>query len=521
MAGVNGPNLNPVAGQVFTYTGSSDAESWEDVPISPTLENGTAPPANTLTGAETLFMTRGFGIIQATLSAIAAFVASVFTFVLSAWAGSVARSILARFLDMPISVKEFGATGNGTTDDTLAIQKAITALQGTGIDLLFPAGTYKVSNSLKVTALLNIAGSGRISTTFTGVLSGVPVFDIQSAQACYFRDIGFLGVTGATACVSLTNTAHMWELRSLLFRSCACPAILVDDSWDSEWFDIDILGASGPGGSTPVTGASVVFRNNCNNYHIYGLRIEQPAICGLFVGGTSNEISIFGGKVDGGFAVTSAYPAYVVQGNSQLKCHDVYWGGESNYHVSIADTSVVTCANCYFDGGWDNGLGTSAHVLMNVTWQIQHQTGQGGDSFQPVSGAFSATGCTFIGGSPFLSGYPRVAGIIYATMSTPIFLASNGTQFSPGIGGYSASTNQQLIGVGSGFTFASNDTANCCYLVAMSNGRTKRTKLYQTVTGGNALAFGAQTGTTLPNDYYQIEYAANHGLNVSIVGGYC
>lgn len=45
-----------------------------------------------------------------------------------------------------INVKDYGATGNGTTDDTAAIQSALDASNTKGIPYVcFPSGTYKVS----------------------------------------------------------------------------------------------------------------------------------------------------------------------------------------------------------------------------------------------------------------------------------------------------------------------------------------------------------------------------------------
>lgn len=41
-----------------------------------------------------------------------------------------------------VNVRDFGATGNGSTDDTAAIQNAIAAAKATGQGVLFPAGTY-------------------------------------------------------------------------------------------------------------------------------------------------------------------------------------------------------------------------------------------------------------------------------------------------------------------------------------------------------------------------------------------
>jgi hypothetical protein len=47
-----------------------------------------------------------------------------------------------------INVKAYGATGNGFTDDTVAINKAIAAISSSKTILYFPAGTYIVSSTL-------------------------------------------------------------------------------------------------------------------------------------------------------------------------------------------------------------------------------------------------------------------------------------------------------------------------------------------------------------------------------------
>jgi len=60
--------------------------------------------------------------------------------------GGVNRTVQARLQDY-ISVKDFGAVGNGTTDDTIAIRAAINSLQN-GQAIYFPKGKYKVTSTL-------------------------------------------------------------------------------------------------------------------------------------------------------------------------------------------------------------------------------------------------------------------------------------------------------------------------------------------------------------------------------------
>lgn len=60
-----------------------------------------------------------------------------------------------------VNVRDFGAVGNGTTDDTAAIQAAIDSITN-GV-IFFPIGQYKITNTI------NIDGSGETSINFLGV----------------------------------------------------------------------------------------------------------------------------------------------------------------------------------------------------------------------------------------------------------------------------------------------------------------------------------------------------------------
>jgi hypothetical protein len=70
--------------------------------------------------------------------------------------GAVATNVQAK-LRQYVSVKDFGAVGDGTTDDTAAIQAAITAASG----IYFPAGTYKTTATISVGSNKNLFGESR------------------------------------------------------------------------------------------------------------------------------------------------------------------------------------------------------------------------------------------------------------------------------------------------------------------------------------------------------------------------
>jgi len=68
------------------------------------------------------------------------------------------RTLANRFADV-VSVKDFGAVGDGVADDTAAIQAAINSV-GNGV-LYFPAGTYRCTGELLITSALTMQGAGR------------------------------------------------------------------------------------------------------------------------------------------------------------------------------------------------------------------------------------------------------------------------------------------------------------------------------------------------------------------------
>lgn len=74
-----------------------------------------------------------------------------------------------------VNVREFGATGNGVTDDLPAIHRALETAAHAGGRILFPAGTYGVSATLVIPTKTQIFGVGRGDPAFanTGSINTV------------------------------------------------------------------------------------------------------------------------------------------------------------------------------------------------------------------------------------------------------------------------------------------------------------------------------------------------------------
>lgn len=111
-------------------------------------------------------------------------------------AGATPRSLLNKAQEI-ISVKDYGAVGDGTTDDTLAIQKAIdyaatlvnpaANFTDPGVAILFPFGRYLISSTLVITSggigLYGDPSRGAMVTTNLSTLDMFRVgFDDDSAN---------------------------------------------------------------------------------------------------------------------------------------------------------------------------------------------------------------------------------------------------------------------------------------------------------------------------------------------------
>lgn len=81
--------------------------------------------------------------------------------------GSVDRLVFDKLAET-VSVKDFGAVGNGSNDDTTEIQDAINFLQNSNLTgyVKFPPGTYKISSALNISGNgITLIGEGQTQTT--------------------------------------------------------------------------------------------------------------------------------------------------------------------------------------------------------------------------------------------------------------------------------------------------------------------------------------------------------------------
>lgn len=135
-----------------------------------------------------------------------------------AWTASNANNLWSSLLavntalgQLAINVKDptYGATGNGVTDDTAAIQAAINAANAAGGGLVFfPAGTY-ITRTLTMFGNVHLYGAGWSATTLKlKSATNADLIDFGSANAALINLSAAFG-TGTQA------APHDWSIRDL------------------------------------------------------------------------------------------------------------------------------------------------------------------------------------------------------------------------------------------------------------------------------------------------------------------
>lgn len=100
--------------------------------------------------------------------------------------GSVGRTVNAKLQEF-VSVLDFGAVGNGITDDTVAIRNAVTASRS----VMFPVGyTFRITSEIVVPASTNLFGEGTIFVDQSTYVRAIRLDSDSIIQGITFRGTG-------------------------------------------------------------------------------------------------------------------------------------------------------------------------------------------------------------------------------------------------------------------------------------------------------------------------------------------
>jgi hypothetical protein len=229
------------------------------------------------------------------------------------------------------NVKRFGATGDGTTDDTSSIQSAIDACNAAGGGTVFaPPGTYSITSIIVPGNNITLRGAGshfayssnlRASTIFkarsgasTNLISLTTTDTIAGPTGCRLADFSVDGNLLATYGIR-ANNAHVME--RVHAKSCLSAGIRLAN----------------------LTNSVRIVNSAMNNNFYYGLQIDGPASTPVSVVGSNIQLNGVGGVyMSGGNSVV--FDTTVIESNASVGVHIQREAGNANLFQSIDFRSV-------------------------------------------------------------------------------------------------------------------------------------------------------------------------------------
>lgn len=310
-------------------------------------------------------------------------------------------------------VKTYGAIGDGTTDDTTAIQSALAAIPSTGGVLYFPAGRYKYTGTtLTLDRQITVEGDGggmhETDNVFTSVgistiectSSTVPLFTV-TANGCAFTDIELYNSGGTTpsagAGIVVTSGGDRTNYHNLTingFYTCIDVQSGSCQNWHNCFFVAPVLYglrisfASNPdvgdhaisncwiyggrsraatsairiesGGGTKITNSKINAASSSHWVNGIDLAVATGVTTSdLLVSNCSIEnYSGFGIKGTSG-SPTSIYYNIVIAGN-QLASYD----GGSAYAINLSPTTAGDFKGVSIVGNVGNSSGSSSPMIL-------------------------------------------------------------------------------------------------------------------------------------------------------------
>lgn len=335
----------------------------------------------------------------------------------SPYSGAVNRLINDGFGDV-FSVKDFGAKGDGVTDDTAAIQSAINAAtQSTSSGIVFfpPNSTsqyYKVTSPLVCTKPVSLQGSGEYATTIIGVgfSSGEYILKLDNAvSSAYYYKVNGLTIR------SLSGTPN-----GILIKNCSM----------SDFSNINLFNVYK---GIVVTGTTC-FTNNFYRVSTYNV-INVGILYESFTGGGQHKFDGCTFNADTGFSLNSSSTTdgvvFINCNFEQCGTNELYVGG------TINGLSIIGCRT--------EGLNSGVEFLIRP---------EPGNSV----GGLSITGCSFtadggavipisLGGSGgFVRGF-NITGNRCNYVANPYFVYLNGDGESGIISGNYTQFSTSIVNV--------------------------------------------------------------------------
>lgn len=263
-----------------------------------------------------------------------------------------------------VSVKSYGAAGDGVTNDYSACAAALTAAIASGRVLYFPPGTYKLNSTLDFTQAdyLTIAGAGRTSILL-GANAGQPVIDCTGANLHVFRDFYVKGdSTNKPSCAFLFSrkTGNASSGTHTLFNVGAydyfTKAAVVSISSETNRYNACELNNSHDGGWC----VAITEQNDLSATSPY------QTIPGSITGG--NTVHQFFGGILNCFSTNGAGGNLLVKEARDVSTHGTFFSAGNSCLAGVKLDGTVTDFSIHGGSGEWGGVTYGVQIAASATW---------------------------------------------------------------------------------------------------------------------------------------------------------
>lgn len=433
--------------------------------------------------------------------------------------GAVTTTVQAK-LRQYVSVKDFGATGNGSTDDTTAIQAALTAAGG----IYFPKGTYKITATLVVSSNTFVFGDGD-STIIQIAANTIRAFDTGIASDKSNITIRDLLIDGGGQ-TSDIYTGYKSGIGISLYR---CQNVLIDN------VTVRKMGVIKSAGDPTDDGAYGGFGiiADCSSGDIKNIRINNCTVTNIASGGNFNgdgitvigsyagatSIAVVDVVVDGCYVSTVGRHCYTAEGllanklPESVKFVNCYAEKSALCGVDVEDARKVLVSNCTFQYCGNDQTYYNPAVAYGASYRLMAGVATTNDSQDVVVNNSTFMFCYF--------GYTFGASS-RQTVSNCVFNVSTISDITQGTAGGAIGfslVNCQFLSLGTGTNlnyyqlsdYSGFKAIGCVFnksvtLSAMSNGE------FQNCTFFNGVVVNAGTGEFKRNLFNACEFRDFNGI---------